>query len=109
MTEQSIATFEGLLRRLPAFYELGEEQPIGLPHALDHFIAQLVRSFCVLIAFLSLFLHRGRSRQTPSRRSWFAETRHVGLFPARRSGRLGRLVRRSPWWLTAATFEIDRL
>ena len=40
MTEQPTATFEGLLRRFPAFREIGDERLAGLLLVHVHFTAR---------------------------------------------------------------------
>ncbi len=105
MTEQSIATFEGLLRRLPAFRELGEERL--------HWLASRARPFhCTVgqellrpdrIPEFCFCIVEGRGRllhEDPGLR------RPVTLAYSQPGDLVGwaGLVRRSPCeWLTAAT------
>ena len=53
MSEQPTATFEGLLRRYPAFRELGDDRLKWLAPAHVPFIARLAKSYFARIACLS--------------------------------------------------------
>ena len=110
MTEQPIATFEGLLRRYPAFHDLGDDRLRWLAARSRPFHCTVGQELLSMTGYLSIVFVLLKDAVVYCMTIQAFDVPSRSLTPARDLIGWSGLVRRTPCeWVTAATPQVDWL